>query len=66
MKIGKSSVNKSILSLKKNAKAWALKNGQVNAGAVGWLLMAAEATDSSPKKFGGMNLVTTLTKSMKK
>jgi len=59
-------VNKSILSLKKNAKAWALKNGQVNAGAVGWLLMAAEATDSSPKKFGGMNLVTTLTKSMKK
>ena len=66
MKIGKNSVGKAIASLKMNAKLWALKDEKVNAGALGWLLMAAQATDSNPKKFGGMNLVSTLTASMKK
>ncbi len=66
MKVGKQPVDKAITALKKNAKSWALKDGKVNAGAVGWLLMAAQATDSNPKKFGGMNLISTLTKSMNK
>lgn len=66
MKVGKASVSKAISALKQNTKAWALKDGSVNAGALGHLLMAAEATDSNPKKFGGVNLVTTLTKSMRK
>jgi hypothetical protein len=66
MKIGKASVDKAIAALKQNAKSWALKDGKVNASALGWLLMSAQATDSNPKKFGGMNLVTTLTSSMRK
>ncbi len=66
MKVGKQPVDKAITALKENAKSWALKDGKVNAGAVGWLLMAARATDSNPKKFGGMNLISTLTKSMNK
>lgn len=66
MKVGKSSVGKATTALKANAKAWALKGGTVNAGALGWLLMSAQATDSNPKKFGGMNLVKTLTNSMRK
>ncbi len=66
MKVGKQPVSKAITALKKNAKSWALKDGKVNAGAIGWLLMAAQATDSNPKKFGGMNLVSALTKSMNK
>lgn len=66
MKVGKASVGKAITALKANAKAWALKGGTVNAGALGYLLMAAQATDSNPKKFGGMNLVTALTNSMRK
>jgi hypothetical protein len=66
MEIGKSSVSKAIAALKQNAKTWALKDGKVNAGALGWLLMSAQAADSNPKKFGGINLVTTLTNSMRK
>jgi hypothetical protein len=66
MEIGKASVDKAIAALKQNAKSWALKDGKVNASALGWLLMSAQATDSNPKKFGGMNLVSTLTSSMRK
>jgi hypothetical protein len=66
MKVGKASVSNAITALKANAKAWALKDGKVDAGALGNLLSAAQATDSNPKKFGGMNLVTTLTNSMRK
>lgn len=66
MEVSKAAVGKAITALKANAKVWALKDGKVNAGALGWLLMSAQATDSNPKKFGGMNLVTTLTSSMRK
>ncbi len=66
MEIGKSSVSKAIAALKQNVNTWALKDGKVNAGALGWLLMSAQATDSNPKKFGGVNLVSTLTSSLKK
>jgi hypothetical protein len=66
MKVGKKPVGKATAALKKNAKTWALKDGKVNAGALGWLLMVAQATDSNPKKFGGVNLISTLTESMKK
>ena len=66
MKLGKKPVGKATAALKKNVKTWALKDGKTNAGALGWLLMVAQATDSNPKKFGGVNLISTLTKSMKK
>ncbi len=66
MKVGKKPVGKATAALKKNVKTWALKDGKTNAGALGWLLMVAQATDSNPKKFGGVNLISTLTKSMKK
>ena len=66
MKIGKKPVGKATAALKNNVKTWALKDGKTNAGALGWLLMVAQATDSNPKKFGGVNLISTLTKSMKK
>ena len=66
MKIGKKPVGKATTALKNNVKTWALKDGKTNAGALGWLLMVAQATDSNPKKFGGVNLISTLTKSMKK
>ena len=66
MKIGKKPVGKATAALKNNVKTWALKDGKTNAGALGWLLMVAQATDSNPKKFGGVNLISKLTKSMKK
>jgi hypothetical protein len=66
MKLGKKPVGKATAALKKNVKTWALKDDKTNAGALGWLLMVAQATDSNPKKFGGVNLISTLTKSMKK
>ena len=66
MKLGKKPVGKATAALKKNVETWALKDGKTNAGALGWLLIVAQATDSNPKKFGGVNLISTLTKSMKK
>ena len=66
MKVGKKPVGKATAALKNNVKTWALKDGKTNAGALGWLLMVAQATDSNPKKFGGVNLISKLTKSMKK
>jgi hypothetical protein len=63
---GRSAVAKATTALKSNAKAWALKDGKANAGALGWLLMVSESTGSNEKKFGGINLVTSITKSEKK
>lgn len=64
--IGRASVAKATMALKNNTKAWALKDGKANAGALGWLLMVSESTGSNEKKFGGVNLVTAVTKSEKK
>lgn len=60
---GKKAVATATTGLKSNARAWALKDGKPNAGALGLLLMVSEATGSNAQKFGGVNLVTELVKS---
>lgn len=62
---GKQSVAKGLAALKKNTKSWALKDFQTNAGAIGWLMMVGKSTGTNPKKFGGVNLVSTLLASQK-
>lgn len=61
--IGKGAVATATTGLKANARAWALKDGKPNAGALGLLLMVSEATGSNAKKFGGVNLISELQKS---
>lgn len=62
---GKQAVAKGLAALKKNTKSWALKDAKTNAGALGWLMMVSKSTGSNPKKFGGVNLVSTLLASQK-
>lgn len=57
---GGPAVAKGTATLKRDARAFALPQGEANPGALGMLLMVAEATNSSATNFGGVNLVTEL------
>lgn len=63
--VGKAAVRTGTQTLRTSARDYAFKNGVANPGSIGLLLMVAEATGSSPRNFGGINLVTTLTGSMR-
>jgi LPXTG-motif cell wall-anchored protein len=56
---GADAVTAGTTALQTNAKAYA----QTGAGALGTLLLVARATGASPTNFGGLDLVTTLTRS---
>lgn len=61
--IAAKTVTRATDALKTNARTWAIPEGKPNAGALGSLLMVSVATDSNAKNFGGINLVTEITKS---
>jgi hypothetical protein len=61
--VAKSAVSKATSALATNTRTWALKDGIPNAGALGSLLMVSAATGSNAKNFGGVNLISVLTKS---
>lgn len=63
--VGKAAVNKGLQALKRNARAYALPDGVAQPGALGLLMLTADATDSSLTSFGGINLTRTLTASMR-
>ena len=62
---GRTAVAKATATLKANARAYVTGSG-VNPGNAGLLLMVAEATGSSPTRFGGLNLVSTLNGSIRR
>lgn len=62
--IGRAAVRTGTRTLTSAARDYALKGGVANPGAIGLLLMVSEATGTSPRNFGGVNLVTALTGSM--
>jgi hypothetical protein len=63
---GRAAVARATAALKANALAFTTHSGSADAGALGLLLMVSEATGASPTAFGGVNLVTTLTGSIRK
>lgn len=62
--VGRAAVRTGTATLIAGAREYALKDGVANPGSLGLLLMVAEATGTSPRSFGGVNLVSTLTGSM--
>lgn len=62
---GRAAVAKATKSLKSTARTFATAQG-TNPTAVGLLLMVAEATGSSPRSFGGLDLVSTLSASLRR
>lgn len=63
--VGRAAVRTGTRTLTSAARDYALKGGVANPGAIGLLLMVAEATGTSPRNFGGVNLVSALTGSMR-
>jgi hypothetical protein len=63
--VGRAAVRIGTRTLTSTARDFALKGGVANPGAIGLLLMVAEATGTSPRNFGGVNLVSALTGSMR-
>ena len=63
---GRTAIAKGTSALAANAKDFVSGSGATSPAAAGLLLMVAEATGRSPKAFGGMNLISTLTSSMRR
>ncbi|MFM1918364.1 MAG: hypothetical protein RJB01_1879 [Actinomycetota bacterium] len=63
--MGSAAVAQATATLKRDARAFALPDGEPNPGALGILMMVAEATNSSATNFGGVNLVTELRNSVR-
>lgn len=62
--VGDSAVGTATDTLTDQARSYVYSDGEAVPGAVGLLLLVAEATDSNPRAFGGVNLVNALTGSM--
>ena len=61
---GSSAVPTALATLQDNVRSYAYTDNEVVPGAVGLLLLVAEATDSNPRDFGGVNLVRALSRSL--
>lgn len=61
---GSSAVPTALATLQDNVRSYAYADNEVVPGAVGLLLLVAEATDSNPRDFGGVNLVRALSRSL--
>lgn len=63
--VGKAAVARGSRALQSNARAYALPNGVADPGALGLLMLAADATGANPRSYGGVNLVRTLASSIR-
>lgn len=63
--LGSQAIDRAVAALKKDARAWITTDTGDSVGAAGWLLMVAQATDQNPRSFGGVNLVQTITGSIR-
>lgn len=62
---GRAAVARATSALKANAPAFTTHSGSADPGALGLLLLVAEATGNQPRSFGGINLVSALTGSIR-
>lgn len=60
--VGRQAVKAGVKFLKKDAEAWITASGDDSPGALAMLILVAEATGENPKDFGGINLLSRLTK----
>jgi len=63
--LGRSGINRALATLTEQARGWISTDAGDSVGAAGWLLMVAESTDANPRSFGGVNLVRTITGSIR-
>jgi hypothetical protein len=63
--LGRRGINRAVATLERTANAWISTDAGDSVGAAGWLLMVAESTDEDPRSFGGVDLVRTITGSIR-
>lgn len=61
---GRTAVARAVSTMRTNARQYALKDDRAIPAAVGLLLLVSEATDTSPRDFGGIDLVDSLLQSL--
>lgn len=62
--LGRRGIARAVAALQSDARDWITTEGGDSVGAAGWLLLVAASTGESPRSFGGVNLVATVTDSM--
>jgi hypothetical protein len=62
---GRAAVLRATAALRANAKSFTTHSGGADPGALGLLLMVAQATGGKPTSFGGVNLVADLASSVR-
>ncbi len=65
MGVGKAAVRTGLRTLQAQARSYAIADGIAQPGPLGLLILVADATGTSPTSFGGVNLIRTLTSSMR-
>ena len=63
--LGSGGVDAAVSELKRDAREWIATESGDSVGAAGWLLMVAASTGENPRSFGGVNLVQTITGSVR-
>jgi len=63
--LGRQGINEAVSALQRDARTWITTDGGDSVGAAAWLLMVAKATGENPRSFGGVNLVQTITGSIR-
>lgn len=63
---GRAAVTRATSALRSSAAAYVGTGGDASPGAAGLLLLVAEATGAKPTAFGGLNLVTTLDRTLRR
>lgn len=63
--LGRRGVNRAVTTLQQQADSWISTDAGDSVGAAGWLLMVAESAGENPRSFGGVNLVRTITGSIR-
>lgn len=63
--LGQRGIQTAVSALKRDARDWITTESGDSVGAAGWLLMVAKSTGENPRSFGGVNLVQTITGSVR-
>lgn len=63
--LGRQGIDEAVSALQRDARQWITTDNGDSVGAAAWLLMVAKATGENPRSFGGVNLVQTITGSIR-
>lgn len=63
--LGRRAIDAAVSALQRDARSWIATEKGDSVGAAGWLLMVSKTAGKSPRSFGGVNLIQTITESIR-